>query len=218
VDQSFITGAAGTERLVGVAVDAGHVYWTNSLGARLGRANLDGTAVDPSFIGTRGEPFGVAVDAGHVYWNGGAGADRGTIGRANLNGSGVDHRFIDTEVVGIYGNIGAFGLAVDALGPPPSNEFSFARVRKNEKKGTAKLTVKVPGPGTLKLARTENVKRARTFAEVKGKAKLPVKPRGKATQKLAANGKAKVNAEVTYTPDGGEPNAQTKRLRLVKRR
>jgi hypothetical protein len=34
----------------------------------------------------------------------------------------------------------------------PSNAFSFGKVKKNRKKGTATLTVIVPGPGTLTLA------------------------------------------------------------------
>jgi hypothetical protein len=213
VNPNFITGEPGRFPS-GVAVDAAHVYWSYiggpSGGGMIGRANLDGTGVDQSFIILRPPadlPGGVAVDAAHLYWNG------GTIGRANLNGTGIDRNFISTKSP--FGST-ANGVAVDGLGPPPSNEFSFARVRKNEKKGTAKLTVKVPGPGTLKLARTENVERARTFVEVKGKAKLGVKPRGKAKQKLAANGEAKVTAEVTYTPDGGEPNTKIKKIKLVR--
>ena len=31
-------------------------------------------------------------------------------------------------------------------GAPPSNDFSFGKVKRNKKKGTAKLTVRVPGP------------------------------------------------------------------------
>ena len=40
----------------------------------------------------------------------------------------------------------------------PSNDFSFGKVNKNKKKGTAKLTVEVPAPGELDLAKTKKVK------------------------------------------------------------
>jgi virginiamycin B lyase len=61
VDPSFITVASSpTGGPVGVAVDAAHVYWTNSYTNSIGRAKLDGTDVDPSFIrGARG-PWGMA--------------------------------------------------------------------------------------------------------------------------------------------------------------
>jgi streptogramin lyase len=48
----------------GVAVDAGHVYWANAGGGAIGRANLDGTGANQSFIGGASFPFGVAVGAG----------------------------------------------------------------------------------------------------------------------------------------------------------
>jgi hypothetical protein len=48
--------------------------------------------------------------------------------------------------------------------------------------------------------------------------KLEVKPKGKAKDKLTPEGKAKVVAEVTFTPTGGTPNTEDKKLKLVKRR
>jgi hypothetical protein len=103
----------------------------------------------------------------------------------------------------------------------PLRSFSFGKVKRNKEKGTARLAVKVPGPGAVKLAKTESVKRAKKRAEAKGKAKLSVRPKGKAKQKLAAKGKAKVKAEVTYTPQGGNPtivgNTDTKTVKLIKR-
>ena len=65
-----------------LAVDASHIYWiskvsdpspTNPFGqpnvGTIGRANLDGTGVDPDFISGIGYPRGVAVDGAHVYWD-----------------------------------------------------------------------------------------------------------------------------------------------------
>ena len=83
---------------------------------------------------------------------------RGHIGRANLDGSGVEPGFI--------AGVGARDVAVDGLPPgspatsscpppppppPPDNSFSLGKLKRNLKKGTAKLTVKVPGPGELRL-------------------------------------------------------------------
>jgi hypothetical protein len=80
-----------------VAVDGAHVYWTTTLS--IGRAKLDGTGVQESFIPlptARINPDAapvpcLAVDRTHIYWADGA---TGTIGRANLDGTGVNQDFI----------------------------------------------------------------------------------------------------------------------------
>ena len=82
----------------------GDVWWTNSAANTIGRASLDGTGVDQSFISGASVPTQIAVDAGHVYW---ANFSSNTIGRANLDGTGVNQSFIG-------GAIGPYGVAVDA--------------------------------------------------------------------------------------------------------
>jgi hypothetical protein len=103
--------------------------------------------------------------------------------------------------------------------PPPdeANDFSFGKVKRNKRKGSAKLTVNVPGGGELELAKTTKVKPDEDLAEAAGKEKLSIKPRGKAKKKLNAKGKAKVKAEVTFAPNGGTPNTEDKKIKLVKR-
>jgi hypothetical protein len=96
-------------------------------------------------------------------------------------------------------------------------DFTFAKVKQNKRTGTAKLTVEVAGSGQLDLAKTRKVKADEEAAAVAGKEKLSIKPKGKARKRLNANGKAKVKAKVTYTPDGGEPNTETKKIKLIKR-
>jgi hypothetical protein len=69
-----------------------YVYWTNFFQSdTVGRAKLDGTSADQSFITGADHPRGVAVDDAHIYWTN---FDGDTVGRANLDGSGADQSFI----------------------------------------------------------------------------------------------------------------------------
>jgi virginiamycin B lyase len=86
------------------------IYWANSGTANnfgavkaIGRAGLDGTGVNQTFINTGPSPSAVTVDATHIYWTN---FQAHTIGRANRDGTGVDHDFIT-------GANWPFGLAVD---------------------------------------------------------------------------------------------------------
>jgi hypothetical protein len=115
---------------------------------------------------------------------------------------------------------------VPPLAPPaaePSNRFRFGKLKRNKRKGTAILFVRVPGPGKLVLAKTKKLKGARKRAKKAGKVRLPIRPRGKAKRRLAARaagkgpGRLKVRVRVTFTPDGGSPRTKSKRLKLVKR-
>ena len=92
--------------------------------------------------------------------------------------------------------------------PMPCDDFSLGKVKKNKKKGTAKLTVNVPCAGELALAKTKKVKPDEEIAEGEGEERLTIKPKGKAKRRLRKKGKAKVTAEVTYTPTGGQPSTQ----------
>ncbi len=107
------------------------------------------------------------------------------------------------------------------LGPgEPSNEFTFGKLKRNKQKGTAKLTIEIAeGPGELELTKTKKVKADAEAVEGEGatEEKLAIKPKGKARKKLRKKGKAKVKAVVTYTPDGGEPNTKSRKVKLKKR-
>ena len=219
VQENFISTHPTDE---GVAVDEAHVWWAYS--APGGNRAHSGSgecprgrdrARQPRRHGRRVvvEPGGtlaraIAVNDTHVYWTGGP-----LIGRSNLDGSSVIQCFITgTDARG--------GVAVDAVGPPPgpppSNEFRLGKAKLNKKRGSAKLTVKVPGPGKLKLAQTGSVKGQHERAD-QCEPKLSVKPRGKAQKRLNKRGKAKVKAKVTYTPDGGTSDTESTKIKLVKR-
>jgi hypothetical protein len=98
----------------------------------------------------------------------------------------------------------------------PSNAFSFVRIKRNKKKGTAQLMVSVPNPGTLALL-GKRLRRFTTTSVAAGELTLRVKPKGKTRKQLNEAGRARTKAKVTFTPTGGDPNTQTKRVKLIKR-
>ena len=88
----------------------------------------------------------------------------------------------------------------------------------NKKKGTATLSVQVPGAGTLTLSGKQVVKQTRTrSAATTGTVKLTVKAKGKAKKKLKKKGKAKVKPTVTFAPTGGIAGSQQKSITLKKK-
>ena len=104
IDQTFVDDThVPDQRPCGVAVDSGHIYWGNHsrfdpgflVDSTIGRANLDGTGTNQSFITGANGPCGVAVAGGFIYWaNWGVSTPGTTIGRANLDGTGANNDFI----------------------------------------------------------------------------------------------------------------------------
>lgn len=119
-------------------------------------------------------------------------------------------------------DIGAFEL------PKPSNAFTFGKLKRNKKRGTATQAVNVPGPGTLKLSGKGLVKQrssgqasaspllAKTVTAA-GIVKLKIKAKGKKKKKLNKKGRVKVKAFFTFTPTDGDPNTKAKTIKLIKR-
>jgi hypothetical protein len=70
--------------LGGAASASAYVYWVNGYGA-IGRANLDGTGMDPSFITGLSYPRELALDSNYIFWSDTTGA----LGRANIDGTGI---------------------------------------------------------------------------------------------------------------------------------
>ena len=85
-----------------------YVYWGGA--ATIGRAYLDGSQIQPGFVGGLGSVSYVAVDSRHIYW-----VDGDAIGRANLDGTDVHQRFIAVPRIMPGADIEQeqFGLAVD---------------------------------------------------------------------------------------------------------
>ncbi len=91
--------------------------------------------------------------------------------------------------------------------------YGFGKgIKRNKKKGTAKVPVTVAAPGTLVLG-GKKIKQ-RTRAVPAGTAKLTVAAKGKARRKLLKTGKVKVKLTLTFTPAGGMPATATKTIQL----
>ena len=100
----------------------------------------------------------------------------------------------------------------------PSNRFRVVRVKRNRSRGTAKLTVKVPGPGELSLS-GKRLRRAKRTPGRAGKVKLLVAGRSRGViRELRADGEARVKPRLRFIPDGGDPRTKRKRVRLKLRR
>lgn len=108
--------------------------------------------------------------------------------------------------------------SVSILSTPPSNVVALGKPALNKKKGTAKLPVAVPGPGTLTIADVKKTKKrvkAKTLtATAAGTLNLPVKPTKSARKVLANKGKLKLKVAVTFTPTGGFAATVTRKLTL----
>jgi hypothetical protein len=104
----------------------------------------------------------------------------------------------------------------------PTNSFSVGRVTRNRKKGTAKVTVEVPNPGTL-AASGKGVKggaagtSAVATVPAPGAAKLLIRAKGKRKRTLNKVGKVMLKTRITFTPTGGDPSTQPLKLKLLKR-
>jgi hypothetical protein len=102
----------------------------------------------------------------------------------------------------------------------PLNSFSLGKVKRNKRKGTATLTVKVPNPGELALS-GKGVKPAGAVAAktvpAAGKVKLLIRARGKRKRRLNETGTVTVRPKLTYTPTGGDRRTRSRKLTLKKR-
>jgi hypothetical protein len=123
----------------------------------------------------------------------------------------VDLSSIANASGGDGADIGAFELQSNEL---QSNDFRIGKAKRNERKGTARLTVKLPGPGNLELAATKTVKGKTKRVADAGTLTLPIKPMGKAKRRLQRTGRATVRAKITFAPAAGEPNTDSKRVKL----
>lgn len=99
---------------------------------------------------------------------------------------------------------------------PPSNSVTFGRVRRLTRKGTATLSVEVPGPGQLVLAGSK-VRTVTLTPTTAGTESVTIKPTGSALALLRKRGRVSVRVNVTFTPSGGTPSTAARTVVLVER-
>jgi hypothetical protein len=108
--------------------------------------------------------------------------------------------------------------SVSIQSTPPSNAVLLGKPTFKKNKGTARLPVTVPGPGTLTIADMKKTKqriKAKTLtATAAGTLNLPVKPTKSARTTLKNKGKLKLKVAVTFTPTGGFAAAVTRKMTL----
>jgi hypothetical protein len=96
------------------------------------------------------------------------------------------------------------------IGPAPAT-FSFERIKHGEQGRTTKITVSIPGPGTLVLF-GRKVRKVTRRTATGGSVSVPIKPRPRFLNGSPGTGRTKVY--VTYTPLGGAPVTKALWLRL----
>jgi virginiamycin B lyase len=99
-----LLGAVLAAMLIAGAVPTyAYIYWTNfgpdGSGTTIGRANLNGTNVNESFITGALTPVGIAVAGTSIYWSNinGPGCSGTAIGRASLTGAEPSNDFLTVE-------------------------------------------------------------------------------------------------------------------------
>ena len=114
--------------------------------------------------------------------------------------------------------------------PPPSNAFTIGKLAKDKKKGTVTATLTVPGAGVVSVASATGkattsaqgtkalLKPATKAAAAAGTIKIVIRASSAGMKALKKKGKLTTKAAFTFTPTGGRPSTQTKKITLVKSR
>lgn len=190
--------------------------------------NATGAPIDDIVPGSN--LIGVDPQLGPLADNGGSTMTRlpaTTSPAINKGGSNLDTdqrgltRPVDFNSIPFSTAAGANGADIGAVelqgGPlPPSNNFTFGKVKLNQKKGIATLQVKVPGAGKVVLVGSKTVPGQKKTAKSKATIGLTVKAKGKAAKTLKKQGKVTVKAKVTFTPTGGKAKTKSKTVKLVR--
>jgi 6-phosphogluconolactonase len=225
----------GTGEPTGVAItpDGTHLYTANgsmsvpadnqvwAFSIDQGSGALTGVPGSPYAAGVGPQFIAITGDGAHLYVT--------NNGSQDISGYAID------ATSGALSALGGspFATGTNPLGiaipPEPSNEFSFGKLKKQKRKGKARLSLDLPGPGVVEFTgkdikhRNKHIdlavaRRGLTSAGAAGdKPRVSVAPKGKAKRRLRRRGSSKVKVAATYTPDGGTPNEKSKRVRLVKR-
>jgi hypothetical protein len=131
--------------------------------------------------------------------------------------------FSDTQVGGWSAGGPQYDLIFSTF-VNPTNQFTVGKLKRRT------LTVTVPGPGELSVARPSPspggavpaarkavrklVRRSTAAATAAGRVTVPLRLTKLGKSLLRERGRLKVPAAITYTPTGGEPSTLTRKLKL----
>jgi len=96
---------------------------------------------------------------------------------------------------------------------PVDNSFTLGKAKLNRRRGTAILTVEVPGAG---LVAVDGAVPQQQRADGPGRVALRILPKPAARRILAQRGSVRLRLTVTFVPRGGEPSSRAVSLRLKK--
>lgn len=184
----------------GLALVGPHLFWVQSgPEGRIGRANLNGSESQPTFIVGGEFPASLVAHGGHLYWVNAPGTYLRSVGRADLDGANVNETFIPEVRY-------AFALAADSvqLHPGPSAPPQISRAPelgrlRHQQGGSVLIPIDLPGDGWLE-------------AEVRG-AKVRIRPEGVEGQAMLTAGQKWLKV----TPTKRRGNGSRCVLRAVKR-
>ena len=112
-------------------------------------------------------------------------------------------------------DVGAYEIAPPVASPACSG-FTIGALARNKKKGTATLTLDVPGGGTI-TASGKGLKKATAEPTAAGPTTLKLRASGKAKRKLDDKGKVKLKVSLRWAPTGNTAATQTDTVRLKKK-
>jgi hypothetical protein len=176
--------------------------------------------------GGSGAPAGSGGGGGGGSFGGGGASAGGSSSGAGGGGGAGSSSFAATATNKSIkaGSSGTPTLTITYGSGGDNGGLKLGKVKKNKKKGTALLSVTVPGSGTLSIGGKGVVKKRSALARVPaplakkvpeaGTYKLKVKAKGNKLEKLDDTGKVKVKAVVTFDPTSGETVSASKKIKL----
>jgi virginiamycin B lyase len=222
VEDLYDTTGAG---LCGVAIDAEHVYW-GGFGESIGRAKLDGTEPEPSFVGGLDRPLGVALYGTSLYWSENDPLHR-SIQTTELVGSHQPRTVLEIQR-GV-----PQGIAVDSVVVPPptvpatTDEFAFGKPHHGKHAPVTYVPLDFPQGGTFSVGGSRSVRFQVVGAgarpnRLEGAGRRLVKvtlARGRAgdslRRRLAVGGKAWAAIRVRFRGADGKRTSDRERVSLV---
>jgi hypothetical protein len=103
----------------------------------------------------------------------------------------------------------------------PANTFTFGRVRRHRKKGTANVSLTLPNPGRVTVSGNgvggSAVKAgAGITVPAAGSVAIALRAKGRKRRTLNETGAVKIKAIVTFIPAAGSPSKHALKLKLLK--